>query len=153
MGYKGNKVDSTGSFVVVDGTANYIGSKSNDPNRVMTFDGDNINSTNLGNLFDQYIDDTSIGIVKEAPPPTVRPADRGGGDVREGDLWYNLSDGQTYIFTGDKSSYPTDYARWSPTQTGVTTSIRVASNYTGIGTFQYRTFDIKNGVIRNIIDP
>ena len=110
MGYKNEKVPSTGSFLVVNGGFNYIGNPSEDENAIATYDTTtgSMNSTNFADLLEQYTDDRAVSMVGNTLP-SARPE---GGELAIGDLWFNTDTQQQYTFHAGLIENTQPYEEW-----------------------------------------
>ena len=102
MGKKKDKVDSNGSFLVkTGGVINYIGTKSDDENQVVTFNNESneLESTDASLLFD----DIYCVSQYEDSAPGERP---NGDELLEGDLWTSSIDKNFYVWSEDEVWIP-----------------------------------------------
>ena len=130
MGYNNEKASSNGSFLI--GTGGYVkfsGDSSGDKNQIVTWGGDQIESTSLSDLLDLYQEEFAVSIVG-ADEPSVRPL---GEDLKPGDLWYNSSTRIHYIYTNGLDGLPTSSGGWT----------QIVEGFTG----EYNGLTITNGII------
>lgn len=117
MGKKKKKVDANGSFLVKTGGAvNFIGTKSDDENQVVTFNGETseLESTDASLLFD----DIYCVSQYEDSAPDRRP---NGDRLLQGDLWTSSIDKNFYVWTEDGEV-------WIPASTPTGTVIQSVSS-------------------------
>ncbi len=125
-GYKNEQVETNGSFLIkstgaVDLTSGL--SDFEDLNQIVTYsvgpDGGTMNSTNLGEIFDQFDFISDVSQVQAAPPPELRS---NGEPLELGDLWYDLTTKAQYTYHAGIVTETTLYYNWVVSNIGIGTT-------------------------------
>lgn len=101
-----DRVASNGSFYVSDGGFKYSGTRSGDPNQIVTFDIDagQVNSTDLDELFDNDFCVSQYTFEAPATRP-IRKGQKKGADLEVGDFWTDRATGVLSIWDSDSWVY------------------------------------------------